>query len=361
VSGGQGAENVANAADAVAASTPDNSAQVRARRLSNVMPPGAGPPIQQMLQGNGSSNPEVQRPQQFNPDKLEDPGGRPVDVEVVSISRAGQDPGLKKQNQDNCFAYDFYVTPDQSLFSALDGHGPNGHMVSGYVKQHLPELLVHHLKQEEDNIPAALTEGFLDVDEKLAQSFVDCEFSGSTAVISLLKGKMLYTAWVGDSRGVLGRKTKNGMEGIDLTIDHKPSDPEEKKRIQSRNGRVERLVDEGGEPIGPPRVWLQYAWIPGLAMSRALGDKIAHTVGVISEPGISVLELYPADQFIILASDGVWEFIDSQQAVDIVSSHERLEDGVKDLIDRSYARWIEEEDGVVDDITATVVRFIHNT
>lgn len=236
-----------------------------------------------------------------------------------------------------------------------------GHMVSGYVKQHLPELLVHHLKQEEDNIPAALTEGFLDVDEKLAQSFVDCEFSGSTAVISLLKGKMLYTAWVGDSRGVLGRKTKNGMEGIDLTIDHKPSDPEEKKRIQSRNGRVERLVDEGGEPIGPPRVWLQYAWIPGLAMSRALGDKIAHTVGVISEPGISVLELYPADQFIILASDGVWEFIDSQQAVDIVSSHERLEDGVKDLIDRSYARWIEEEDGVVDDITATVVRFIHNT
>lgn len=52
--------------------------------------------------------------------------GRPVDVEVVSISRAGQDPGLKKQNQDNCFAYDFYVTPDQSLFSALDGHGPNG-------------------------------------------------------------------------------------------------------------------------------------------------------------------------------------------------------------------------------------------
>lgn len=233
-------------------------------------------------------------------------------------------------------------------------------MVSGYVKQHFPELLVHHLKQEEDNIPAALTEGFLDVDEKLAQSFVDCEFSGSTAVVSMLKGKMLYTAWVGDSRGVLGRKTKNGMEGIDLTIDHKPSDPEEKKRIQSRNGRVERLVDEGGEPIGPPRVWLQYAWIPGLAMSRALGDKIAHTVGVISEPGISVLELYPADQFIILASDGVWEFIDSQQAVDIVSSHERLEDGVKDLIDRSYARWIEEEDGVVDDITATVVRFIHN-
>ena len=38
-----------------------------------------------------------------------------------------------------------------------------------------------------------------------------------------------------------------------------------------------RLVDEMGQPIGPFRVWLQYAWIPGLAMSRALGDAVAHT------------------------------------------------------------------------------------
>ena len=38
-----------------------------------------------------------------------------------------------------------------------------------------------------------------------------------------------------------------------------------------------RLVDEMGQPIGPFRVWLQYAWIPGLAMSRALGDAVAHS------------------------------------------------------------------------------------
>jgi hypothetical protein len=44
------------------------------------------------------------------------------------------------------------------------------------------------------------------------------------------------------------------------------------------NGRVERLVDGTGEPMGPHRVWLQYAWIPGLAMSRALGDALAHQV-----------------------------------------------------------------------------------
>ena len=39
-----------------------------------------------------------------------------------------------------------------------------------------------------------------------------------------------------------------------------------------------RLVDEDGQPMGPHRVWLQYAWVPGLAMSRALGDQLAHRV-----------------------------------------------------------------------------------
>jgi hypothetical protein len=38
-----------------------------------------------------------------------------------------------------------------------------------------------------------------------------------------------------------------------------------------------RLVDEAGQPMGPHRVWLEFAWLPGLAMSRALGDQLAHT------------------------------------------------------------------------------------
>lgn len=39
---------------------------------------------------------------------------------------------------------------------------------------------------------------------------------------------------------------------------------------------MNRLVDELGQPIGPFRVWLQRAWVPGLAMSRAIGDVLAH-------------------------------------------------------------------------------------
>eukprot|EP00951_Prasinocladus_malaysianus_P009300 scaffold67823_cov48-Prasinocladus_malaysianus.AAC.1 len=156
---------------------------VRARRLSDI---SSAQGKQAILAGTEApvANPEVQRPLKFNPEKLRTDSlqERPVDVEVVCISRAGQDPGLQKTNQDNCFAYDFYLRGDQCLFSALDGHGPNGHMVSGFVKQNLPELLVHHLQNDEEDVPAALTEGFLEVDQKLSDSHVDCEFSGSTAV-----------------------------------------------------------------------------------------------------------------------------------------------------------------------------------
>lgn len=296
---------------------------------------------------------------QGDPNKVSDSSNRPVRVSVACVSRAGREPGFKKTNQDNCFAFEKYCSDDQSLFGAMDGHGPHGHLVSGYVKQHLPIMLVNHLSQESD-IKTALTNGFVEVDKALATSRIDCEFSGSTTVVTLLKGRTLTTAWVGDSRGVMGRQQKDGRwVHVDLTCDHKPTNVDEKARILQANGRVERLVDELGQPMGPHRVWLQYAWIPGLAMSRALGDVLAHQVGVTSLPDHSVHELTPEDKFIILASDGVWEFITSKEAVELVAQFDTAEDACKQLVEEAYQRWLTEEDGVVDDITAVVVKFKH--
>ncbi|KAF5836988.1 phosphatase 2C-like domain-containing protein [Dunaliella salina] len=284
---------------------------------------------------------------------------RRIMLNVACMSRAGREPGFKKTNQDNCFAFEKYITEDQSLFGALDGHGPNGHLVSGYVKQHLPIILVNHMTTEK-NVQKTLTSGFIEVDKSLSNSRIDCEFSGTTAVVAYLKGRNLVTAWVGDSRGVLGRETQGGdIEAIDLTDDHKPTNDRERARILASNGRVERLVDEMGQPMGPFRVWLQYAWIPGLAMSRALGDALAHQVGVSSEPDHSVVDLTEDDRFIILASDGVWEFITSKEAVDIVAQCDGAEEACRQLVDEAYQRWLVEEEGVVDDITAVVVKFIH--
>lgn len=76
-----------------------------------------------------------------------------------------------------------------------------------------------------------------------------------------------------------------------LSKDHKPDIPEEKERINISGGRVSSYVDidpmTGVKvPVGPARVYLRYEDYPGLAMSRSLGDLVAHSVGVSNEPGM---------------------------------------------------------------------------
>lgn len=82
------------------------------------------------------------------------------------------------------------------------------------------------------------------------------------------------------------RNKFNILEWIatDLTRDHKPSEKDESLRIRSHGGRIEPMKEDD-QFQGPDRVWLAHSRIPGLAMSRAFGDKVAATVGVISSPG----------------------------------------------------------------------------
>jgi serine/threonine protein phosphatase PrpC len=65
--------------------------------------------------------------------------------------------------------------------------------------------------------------------------------------------------------------------------------------------------------VGPLRVWLKNEEIPGLAMTRSFGDQIAASVGVLAEPEITEWKFTNEDKFLILASDGVWEFIESEE------------------------------------------------
>lgn len=275
---------------------------------------------------------------------------------VASLSRAGCEPNYRKTNQDNCFAYQQYLHPSQALFGAMDGHGPNGHKVSTFFKKQFPVLLAKEQEQNDDN-PSAMSKAFLAAQNALSSADIDCEFSGSTAVSCFLHGRELTTAWVGDSRAVIARQEPHGLKAVALTKDHKPSAHAEKMRILAAGGRVERLFDTSGKPIGPYRVWLQQSWVPGLAMSRALGDAVAHTVGVTSQPDTEVFTITRQDRFLILASDGIWEFIDGQGAVEMISGCSTAEEACRILVDAANQRWIDEEEGVVDDITAVVVKF----
>lgn len=97
-------------------------------------------------------------------------------------------------------------------------------------------------------------------------------------------GSDIYTANAGDSRAILCSYTEEGgLEVTQITDDHKPDLPEEAARIHKKGGRIEAFKDWNGEPIGPMRVWVKNDEIPGLAMSRSFGDRIAHSVGVSAE------------------------------------------------------------------------------
>lgn len=94
--------------------------------------------------------------------------------------------------------------------------------------------------------------------------------------------------------------------------------PVEKKRVLARGGRVDTIKGAQGQSLGPMRVWLMEQDAPGLAMSRSIGDFIAHSVGVATEPEVKRFELQPEDKFMIIASDGVWEFLTNETIAKIV-------------------------------------------
>ncbi len=139
-------------------------------------------------------------------------------------------------------------------------------------------------------------------------------------VLNQTTKKMLISANVGDSRAVLCRAGK----AIDLTRDHKPNDPMERSRIESLGGRVDWFgpVDELGNPVTHIRsnsgkrrsVAGVYRINRNLALSRAIGDRSERPL-VSSQVDIESIELNECDEFIILATDGLWDVWDSQEAV----------------------------------------------
>ena len=82
--------------------------------------------------------------------------------------------------------------------------------------------------------------------------------------------------------------------------------------------------------------------IPGLAMTRSFGDQAAAEVGVIASPEILEMNLLEGYHFIILASDGVWEFISNEEAANIIMPHYKsnsAEKAAEAIIKESIKRW----------------------
>jgi len=143
--------------------------------------------------------------------------------------------------------------------------------------------------------------------------------------------KVLYTANVGDARGVLCRAGK----AIRLTYDHKGSDKQEAKRITDAGGFV-----MSGRVNGV------------LAVTRSLGDASMKEF-VVGAPFTTETEIGDDDEFLILACDGLWDVSDDQTAVDVVRKIDDAQEMSKALVQYALDKYTN------DNVTVLVVRFRH--
>lgn len=166
--------------------------------------------------------------------------------------------------------------------------------------------------------PPVSTGGYDEDDEiKPKEKSLVGERSGSTATVVLMTPSHFICANTGDSRAVLQRRGKS----LPLSFDHKPSDTPERRRVLAAGGTVKGKRVDGD-----------------LAVSRAFGDftyKQDKELSVEKQKVIVVPELivYPrdkeGDEFIIIACDGIWDVVSSQQCAEAVQM--LLQDGELDL------------------------------
>ena len=153
----------------------------------------------------------------------------------------------------------------------------------------------------------------------------------------------------------------NKFAVVQMSDEHIFTVKHEADRIVSSGGRVGPIVIDG-RPIGPPRCWYGFedSDAPGLMVSRSLGDSCARRIGVTAEPCI-----YQAENlaFLIVASDGLWEFMTNEEAIGFVAgaiSKRSLTGGMaisEMLCLEAKRRWFSLEGKVGDDISALVVTF----
>ncbi|PUZ46599.1 hypothetical protein GQ55_7G093100 [Panicum hallii var. hallii] len=276
--------------------------------------------------------------------------------------------GKKGVNQDAMVVWENFGSKDDTVFCGVfDGHGPNGHLVAKRVRDLLPVKLSANLgrngiatggttphmvedtdasleKEENDEPPEffpALRASFLrafyvmDRDLKLHRN-IDCAFSGTTAVTVIKQGQNLIIGNLGDSRAVLGtRDEENHLVAVQLTVDLKPSIPSEAERIRQRRGRIFSLPDEPDVA----RVWLPTFNSPGLAMARSFGDFCLKNYGIISMPDVSYHRITEKDEFVVLATDGVWDVLSNGEVVSIISKAPSQVSAAQFLVESAQRAW----------------------
>ena len=291
-------------------------------------------------------------------------------------SLAGKDPFLiNKINQDTALTeININNIEGFNAFGVLDGHGDEGHNVSNFAKNYIiNEIKNYFLKLQINSLSDIYNELkkndyflikniYQNTDKELTKQNFNSNFSGTTCVIVFQIGYNLITANVGDSRAILISSDNSQLKNakiIELSIDQKPDLPLEKQRIIKMGGIVDQMLDQNGKRDGPYRVWAGKENYPGLSMSRSIGDLKGKNCGLISTPEIIEYKLNDKSKYMVICSDGVWEFLENEDVMDIGNVfyiNNEIDKFLYEIIKVSKFWW-EKEDFIRDDITAVIVFF----
>ncbi|KAJ1275210.1 hypothetical protein BS78_05G119100 [Paspalum vaginatum] len=270
-----------------------------------------------------------------------------VDVEVKGegfwlASRAGP-----RHAMEDAYAVDTHKNDGDSqlaFYGVFDGHG--GRAAVDFVSERLCKNVVSAVLaaagaettldeassgEAGDAVSAAIRAAYLATDSELLAQHQGAS-GGACAATALVKGGELYVAHLGDCRAVLSR----GGAAAALTADHTCAAEEERARIERDGGYVSRSGSG---------VWRVQG---SLAVSRAFGDA-GLKQWVLAEPAVARVPLDAGCEFLVVASDGLWDKVGNQEAVDAVSRNRAT--ACRELVDMARRR------GSRDDVTVMVVDF----
>ena len=320
-----------------------------------------------------------------------------IDICFVSHSTGRSQRGYypdtpNKRNQDACLVLPPKDTNGRAgYFGVYDGHGTYGDKVSEFVRDSLPKLIKKSMSEgtyvDSPNFDEAYSNIFVDCNKKLHKyGKIDDYTSGTTAASVWIENKTVKVANIGDSRVIIGRKRTGGQkstatkgsqgsthEAIPLSSDQTPYRKDERERIKKTGARILSIdmldgtvpihenwdnielgvdVDESGDP---PRVWHPTEEYPGNAFTRSIGDMISEPLGVYAIPELRTHVLLDLDEYIVVASDGIWEFMTNQQCLDIITAAKDLDEACEAIVTEACRLWLEKEERT-DDITAIIIK-----
>jgi serine/threonine protein phosphatase PrpC len=209
-----------------------------------------------------------------------------------------------RNSQEDCTAS--VTVADVALFGVFDGHG--GKETAEYCAENLASsFAAAHRGCRTTKGSGRIERSLHDAILALAAATANHLLVGTTANVVAINRSYIICANVGDSRAILLRV---GGVGSPLSNDHKVSSSvTERARLENAGVHEKGYMDD---------VYVYVNRQMGLAVTRSIGDTFFRHVGVIATPEIRTVRRSPEDRLVVMASDGVWDAMSSDEVAAFV-------------------------------------------